>query len=473
MIDRLELSACTSVLVGKKATLDGSTIISRNEDRLDTIYPKKFFVQPAASGRKEIYKSTYNGLEVPLPENGYRYTSTSNIDLKDGINEEDGINEKNVSLSATESVYANERVLAYDPLVENGLAEDSMCTLVLPYINSAREGVKKMGELVAKYGSAEGNGVQYMDGNEVWYQEIVTGHHWVAVKIPDDCYAVAANQVAIQNIDFNDPENFMWSDGIQEFVENNNLNPSETEWNFRKIFGTDTQKDRHYNTPRVWYAQKYLNPEVKQNPESSELPFIRKANRKISIEDVQYILKSHFNETEFDPLGNGTEEQKTTYRSISLSRTANSHIIQIRNSVPESVRGVQWLGFGVPTFCPHVPFFANVTDTDDSYKNVPNKMKLTSAYWLNEALSMIVESHYKEFKQDDIDYQKALSQWARTKIDAVDNEISNKKDPVKYLTEKNHEIASHYNKITTNFLADLVTRGTEFSKLTFKMDKNL
>ena len=138
MTDRIELSACTSILVGKKASLDGATYISRNEDRLVAIHPKRFLVQPAVTGRKEVYTSPYNGLTVPLPEKGYRYTSTPNGDESDGPNEEDGFNEKNVGESATESVYANERVLAYDPFVKNGLAEDSMTTLVLPFIDSAR-----------------------------------------------------------------------------------------------------------------------------------------------------------------------------------------------------------------------------------------------------------------------------------------------------------------------------------------------
>lgn len=155
MTDRIEMSACTSVMVGKKASLDGATYISRNEDRLVAIHPKRFLVQPAVSGRQEIYKSPYNGLTVPLPESGYRYTSTPNADESEGPNEEDGFNEKNVGESATESVYANERVLAYDPFVKNGLAEDSMTTLVLPFINSARDGVRYLGELVKKYGSAD------------------------------------------------------------------------------------------------------------------------------------------------------------------------------------------------------------------------------------------------------------------------------------------------------------------------------
>ena len=49
-----------------------------------------------------------------------------------------------------------------------------------------------------------------------------------------------------------------------------------------------------YNTPRAWFAQKYLNPEIEQSPVSNDIPFIRKASRLISVEDVQYILSSHY-----------------------------------------------------------------------------------------------------------------------------------------------------------------------------------
>ncbi|MFL2029293.1 C69 family dipeptidase [Loigolactobacillus zhaoyuanensis] len=475
MTDRIELSACTSMMVGKKAALDGATYISRNEDRLIAIHPKRFLVKPAVSGRKEVYTSPYNGLTVPLPENGYRYTSTPNGDESDGPNEEDGFNELNVGESATESVYANERVLAYDPFVKNGLAEDSMTTLVLPFIKSARDGVRYLGELVKKYGSAEGNGVQFNDADEVWYMEIVTGHQWVAVRIPDDSYAVTANQIAIEDIDFNDPENYMWADGIQEFVTEHQLNPDDGRWDFRHIFGTDTEKDHHYNTPRVWFIQRYLNPEIEQDPESPELPFIRKASRKISVEDIQYIMKSHYNETKYDPLGHGSDHDKKTYRSISLSRTANSHILQMRDNKAKAAAGVQWIGFGVPSFCPHVPFFTNATDTDESYRVLPKEMSLDSAYWLYTALAMVVEAHYAEFIQADLDYQKDLSQWARTKISAVDKQAQNLSgtELTAYLTQQNHEIATHYNKVTKKLLADLTMQGAELSKLTFKMDPNL
>lgn len=186
-------------------------------------------------------------------------------------------------------------------------------------------------------------------------------------------------------------------------------------------------------------------------------------------------MKSHYNETKYDPLGHGSEHDKKTYRAISLSRTANSHILQMRDSRTNGAAGVQWIGFGVPSFCPHVPFFTNATDTDASYRELPATMSLDSAYWLYEALAMVVEAHYAEFIQADLDYQKELSQWARTKIREVDQQAQNLAgaDLTNYLTKQNHEIATHYNQATKKLLADLTMQGAELSKLTFKMDPNL
>lgn len=466
-------AACTSIMVGKKAAQDGSNFIARNEDNYIANWPKRFFVQPAVKNRHETYVSPYNKLTVELPEKAYRYTSSPDANQDEGWYEEDGINEKNVGMSATESVFANELVLAYDPLVPEGVAEDSMTTLVLPYIDSARQGVEYLGNLIEKYGSAEGNGVQFFDQDEIWYVELATGHHWVAIRIPDDSYAVAANQIGIEEIDFNDPDNFMWSKGIQEFVADNNLNPDFEGFNFRHIFGTDTKQDRHYNTPRVWYGQKMLNPSTEQDPESSDLPFLRKPEKKISVEDIQAVLASHYDETEFDPMSTGKNSKK--YRAISLSRTANSHILQLPKTSKTNVGGIEWKALGIPSFSPYVPFFTNANDIDKTYSYVPEKLDMKSAYWMYETLAMIVESHYTEFVEPNLDYQKKLSQWARRKISEVETAASAKsgEELTSFLTEQNHLIAEHFNEATKEHIADLITKGTELSKLTFKMDPNL
>ncbi|EKQ17471.1 dipeptidase [Lacticaseibacillus paracasei] len=88
---------------------------------------------------------------------------------------------------------------------------------------------------------------------------------------------------------------------------------------------------------------------------------------------------------------------------------------------------------------------------------------------------MVVESHYAEFIEDDLAYQKDLNEWARRKIAEVDQAATGMSgdDLTTYLTEQNHAIAKHYNDTTRDFLFKLITMGTNLSKLTFKMDPNL
>lgn len=471
------LSACTSVLVGKDATVDGSTLIARNDDTFLPLTPQRFYVHPAEHDQpKRTWVSNQNGFTAPIPSDGYRYLATPNVETdKEGVYAESGFNEKNVAMSATESVYGNPAALAFDPLVANGLAEDSLQTMVLPYINSARDGVRYLGSLIKENGSPEGNGVLFSDHNEVWYMEIVTGHHWVAQRIPDDAYAVTANQVAIQQVAFNDPDNFMYSAGIQEFVTKNHLNPDQDGWNFRHIFGTSTEKDRHYNTPRVWFGQKVLNPEIQQDPQSSELPFICRTSHKISVEDVEYILSSHYNETQYDPLGPGKSEDKFKFRPIAMNRTQNSHVLQIRNDVPTESSAIFWLNFGVPAFTPYVPFFANATDTDPSYSETPVHLDDTSAYWMYRKLSMIVESHYSQFIEQDTDYVTAAKQSLRTHVATTlaKAEALSGDQLTDFLTTQNHQVVADMRQVTTQLTNDLIEKGLTLSRLTFNMDKNL
>lgn len=472
------LSACTTILVGKQATIDGSTMAARNDDTFLPLTPQKFVIYPAFQGQSKTVISNQNGFHGQTPADGYRYQGTPNVDVEhEGVYDENGFNEKNVGMSATESVYANERVLAFDPLVEDGLAEDSIVEMVLPFIDSARNGVEYLGQLIAQYGSPEGNGVIFSDNNDVWYMEIVTGHHWVAQRIPDNAYAATGNRVAIQEVDFSDHDNFMWSVGIQEFVSDHHLNPDDHGWNFRHIFGTATQFDQHYNTPRQWYAHRKLSGVTDADPENLDLPFIVFPDHKISLEDVETVLGSHYDGTEFDPLGHGSEANKHLYRPISLARTQNSHILQVRNHVSQSTSAILWLCFGIPSFAPYVPFFANATTTDPTYANTPLNLEIKgdSAYWMYRTLSMLVESHHAHFISADLDYLKQTREYhyrfveqttkAAEKLDAA--EVTD------YLTKQNQVMAAQMAQRTNHLIEHYIMHGLELSKLTFTMDANL
>lgn len=220
-------SSCTSILIGKKATVDGSVIIGRNEDA-KTAWPKHLAFNQHQIKKNNIFKSKDNKFQITLPNECFSYSSTPEWTDKYGVFEEDGINEYHVAMSATESAYANDRVMAVDPFdEEKGILEEAMITVVLPFIRSAREGVERLGKIIQKHGAAEADGILFADKNEAWYMEIGSGHHYVAQRIPDDSYAVVANQLAIQVIDFNDKKNFIASPGIQDFVYQNNLWPKK------------------------------------------------------------------------------------------------------------------------------------------------------------------------------------------------------------------------------------------------------
>lgn len=136
------LSACTTVLVGRNATIDGSTMAARNDDTFAPLTPQRFVTYPAYHNHPNQVKAYLNKCVIDRPADGYRYQGTPNVDYKtEGVFDESGFNEKNVGMSATESVYANARVLACDPLnTETGINEDLIVAATLPFIDSARWG---------------------------------------------------------------------------------------------------------------------------------------------------------------------------------------------------------------------------------------------------------------------------------------------------------------------------------------------
>lgn len=128
---------CTTLLAGKKATVDGSTMIARNEDYGHALNPKRVVVVKPADQPKE-YQSITTKCKVDLPDNPMQYTALPENDTKIktmGEWAEGGINSANVTMSATETSTTNSRVLGVDPLVKKGIGEEDFVTIVLPSIH--------------------------------------------------------------------------------------------------------------------------------------------------------------------------------------------------------------------------------------------------------------------------------------------------------------------------------------------------
>ena len=186
--------ACTTILVGKKASYDGSTMIARNDDSGAGNYTPKKYVIVHPEDQPRTYTTVLTHCTVQLPENPLRYSAVPNAVAGEGIWAACGVNEKNVGMTATETITSNERVLGADPLVEyvpssgsegsqekaGGLGEEDFVVVVLPYITSAREGVLRLGTLLEQYGTNEMNGIAFSDKDEIWWMETIGGHHWMA-----------------------------------------------------------------------------------------------------------------------------------------------------------------------------------------------------------------------------------------------------------------------------------------------------
>lgn len=233
---------CTTILVGKDASYNGSTLIARNDDSGSGHFTAKKFVVVEAGDQPRHYKSVISHVEVELPDDPMRYTATPNATKDEGgIWAAAGVNEENISMTATETITSNERVLGADPLVElveavkdaddkeitpekaGGIGEEDIVILVLPYIHSAREGVIRLGSLLEKYGTYEMNGIAFADVNEVWWLETIGGHHWIARRVEDDHYVVMPNQFGMDRFDMNDAygdkkENLCSAD-LRDFIE--------------------------------------------------------------------------------------------------------------------------------------------------------------------------------------------------------------------------------------------------------------
>lgn len=465
---------CTTILVGKDATIDGSTMIARSEDGGSTIIPEAFIAVNPKEQPKH-YKAVISGQEIDdedLLPNPLRYTSVPDASGKNGIWAAAGINDATVAMTATETITTNSRIQGIDPLVEEGgLGEEDFVTLTLPYIHSAREGVKRLGYLVEKYGTYEMNGSAFADHDEVWYIETIGGHHWAARRIPDDAYVAAPNRLNIDFFDFNDEENFMCSSDLLDIINEYHLNPDYQGYNLRHIFGSSTIKDAHYNNPRAWYIHRYFDPEWEGEPGDQDQPFITYAKKKISPEDIKFLESSHYQDTKYDVYSTtNTEAEKKLFRPIGINRNFETHILQIRNDVEEGIAGVQWLAFGPNTFNCLVPFYTNVTTTPASFQTGPD-FDLTKIFWLNKLNAQLGDTNYKVYSA----LEQAFEEKTMAKLRQIENETDRAvkgltgRDLQEKLEEANQKMADLTYKQTAALTGEMVKDGHSLMKLKYDL----
>ena len=444
---------CTTILVGKNASFDGSTMVARTEDAPSGVFRAKKFVNVAPEEQPRKYKSVISKVEIDLPNNPVRYTAVPNAILDNGIWGQCGANEYNVSMSATETITSNERVLGADPLVDCGIGEEDIYTIVMPYIASAREGVTFLGNLLEKYGTYEMNGIAFQDENEIWWLETIGGHHWMARRVPDDSYVIMPNQLGIDKFDFDDAfgakKEFMCSADLLDFVKKYHLDLSiDGDFNPRHAFGSRSDADHTYNTPRAWILQRYFNPtsntydgiNADYRPDSDNLPWARIPEKKITVEDIKYALSHHYQGTEYDSYSKDIHSvKKGTLRPIGINRTNFLGLVQIRPYMPDELKCLQWLAIGSCVFNAIVPFYTNINRTPDYLANTTNQVTTENFYWTNRLIAALCDAHFADTASHIERYQLKVQSQSTALINKYDEKfIAEKisKDNAKDFLEK-------------------------------------
>ena len=456
---------CTTVLVGRNASNDHSTMIARTDDGSFDV-KKLTVVAPEKQPRK--YKSVISHLEIELPDNPLRYTASPNADPeREGVWAATGINTANVGMTATETITTNPRVLAADPMVEykkakgrgekdvpGGIGEEDIIVLVLPYIRSAREGVLRLASLLEQYGTYESNGIAFNDEHEIWWMETIGGHHWMARRVPDDMVVIAPNQFAMDAFDLDDAfgaqEAHLCSRDLKEFITENFLDLNQDgRFNPRDVFGSHTDMDHIYNTPRAWMMGRFLVPTAFRwegenadfTPECDRIPWAIRPERKLAAEDVKYMLSLHYQGTPYNPYTNQDTGKRGMYRSIGINRTGVTSICNIRPWAPEAVKGVEWICFGSTTFDALLPVYANVEKMPKYLSAVTLDVSTENFYWGSRLLAALADSHYSACVQLIERYQNAVVVKGRQLIREYDKKIAETGD-ASLAREANEKLAA-------------------------------
>lgn len=472
---------CTTILVGKNASYDGSTMIARNEDAGSNHFTPKKFVTLGPEEQPSTYVSVISHLTIELPNNPMRITAVPNALPDQGIWGATGVNEANVGMTATETITSNPRVLGADPLVDyrpakdgqpetpGGIGEEDMVSIVLPYIHSAREGVERLGELLEKYGTYEMNGIAFQDVDEIWWMETIGGHHWIARRVPDDAYAVIPNQLGLDNFDLEDAltekKNYMCSADMREFICKNHLDLSlKGCLNPRDAFGSRSDSDHVYNTPRAWFMLRYFNPRTIEwdgpnpdyTPTSDDLPWCMVPERKITPEDIKYVLSSHYQGTPYDPYDSrGDKSTKGKYRTIGINRNNFLALVQMRPYLPEEYRVLKWLAFASNAFNVMVPFYANVSKVPNYLSNIGKEVSTDNLYWSSRLVGAIADASYGKSLPHIERYQFAALSKGRELINRYDEALRGENDEQKRAAlreQANQEIADMLQKETAEVL---------------------
>lgn len=414
-----QAEACTSFLVGKNASVDGSAFITYNQDDYGMFGRLNYF--PAAvhapGTMRAIVDGDSNRYLGQIPEAPRTYAVMGYI------------NEYQVGI--TETTFGGRSELE-DP--EGIIDYVSLMTIALQRSKTAREAIKVMTELVQKYGYASsGESFSIADPNEIWILEMIgkgpkeKGAVWVAVRIPDDCIASHANHSRIHQFDMNDKKNVMYAKDVVSFARKQGyFKGKDKDFSFSQAYAPADFGAIRYCEARVWsFYNKWVDGMDKYVDyvdghhigQAAPMALYYKAKQKLSLQDVMNSMRDHYEGTPFDitqDVGAGVykapyrptplewEYDGKTYfneRPISTQQTGSSVVVQVRANMPNAIGGVLWFANDDPNMAPYTPVYCSSTQAPSCYddKNADGvNFSWDSAFWVQNWVANMTYPRYSQ-----------------------------------------------------------------------------
>jgi dipeptidase len=467
---------CTNLLVGKKASTDGSTIISYAADSYGLYgelyhWPAKEYKPGEMLKVYEWDSGKYLG-EIPQVLKTYNVIGN--------------MNEHQLAIGET-TFGGRSELTDSTGIIDYG----SLIYITLQRAKNAREAIKIMTSLVSEYGYySSGESFSIADPNEIWVMEMIgkgpgnKGAVWVAVRIPDDCVTAHANQARIQQFPLNDPENCIYSPDVITFArEKGYFTGKDSEFSFAKAYAPLDFGALRFCEARVWSFFNNVNKDMgkyvtyAQGLTTDPMPLYIKPDRKLSVQDIQNLMRDHYEGTELDwrfdvgagPFNSPYRWSPLTYqvdsveycneRPIATQQTAFSFVAQMRSWLPNEIGGILWFGIDDAAQTVYYPFYCG-------HNKVPHEMKIgngdlltfswTSAFWIHNWVSNLVYTRYSDMSEDMKKVQSALE----NRFHASQPQIEEK--ALSVLEQSNQDAVKYLTSYTNN----LVTEGVaEWKKL--------
>ncbi len=476
-----EALACTNLLAGKKATTDGSVMVTYAADShnlFGELINTPAADHPKGAMRRVIEWDTSKPLGE-IPEVAHTYNVVGNI------------NEHQVAIG--ESTWGGRKELQ-DTTGQSIIDYGSLIQIALERSKTAREAINVMTSLVEKYGYASsGESFSIADKNELWVLELIgkgaeKGAVWIAVRIPDEAISGHANEPRIRQVNLKDKENVRYSKDMISFARKRGwFNGKDADFSFADTYGEHNPDTRRGCDARVWsYFRRFSKDAEKYyawcSGESNEpMPLYIIPDRKVSLAEMQERMRDHFEDTPFDmhnDIGAGPNHVPYRWRpmdyevngkhyvherAIATQQTGWSFVTQSRADLPDPVGGVIWFGTDDTNTCVYMPFYCSMTEVPLEIRHGNGDMNTfsdTSNFWMNNWVANQAYNRYdlmigdirkvqsrleQKYISSRAEREKYLAQLAETdSTDALIAEVNNEGATIaKEATDAYRELAQY------------------------------